>query len=267
MPFKENLLKKIDIDRLADKVIHSMGPPESGRRIDKDAMRSLLEISPYTYRRERDLDLYVRKWEAGRDQILVLDNELPIYRTTVADVAMRKSPFIKEMANIFKIIKILKDADVKVSRKEESVQTIRAECVAQLDLTFSEADIEALAQEGRGALERDYADGVIEILELFAELLGYKAPPKALQLSRHKILARLTPAAADEILSGPLVVYNLFQGTLRLIKEQISNYNKAQIEYFMQIAAGEEKAALEGADVFEYLKQEVLKNPGPLKQG
>jgi hypothetical protein len=35
----------------------------------------------------------------------------------------------------------------------------------------------------------------------------------------------------------------------------------------MQIAAGEEKAALEGADVFEYLKQEVLKNPGPLKQG
>jgi len=40
----------------------------------------------------RDLDLYVADTGTAVQKILVLDNELPIYRTTVADVAMRKSP-------------------------------------------------------------------------------------------------------------------------------------------------------------------------------
>ena len=66
MSFKENLLKKIEIDKMAKQVIASMGPPESGRKIDKTIMRSLLEMSDYTYKRKRDLDLYIEDIDAEK---------------------------------------------------------------------------------------------------------------------------------------------------------------------------------------------------------
>ena len=59
MTFKENLLQKIELERLASQVIASCGSVQSTHPVDKEAMRSLLELSPYQYQRERDLDLYV----------------------------------------------------------------------------------------------------------------------------------------------------------------------------------------------------------------
>ena len=124
MSFKENLLKKIRFDALAHKVISSWGPPGSGMRIDKDAMRELLDMSSYTHQRKRDLDLYVDEDGGEKKKILVLDNELPIYLTTVEDVVLRKSPYIKEMVSIRNAIKILKDSDVKISIKDASVKAV-----------------------------------------------------------------------------------------------------------------------------------------------
>jgi hypothetical protein len=259
MSFKENLLTKIKIDRLAAKVTASIGPEGSASKVDKDAMRSLLEMSPYHYQKVRDLDLYVHTIDQEKKKIFVLDNELPIYETTVADVAMRKSPLIKEMASIRNMIKILKDADVKISRKAESVKAIQAECIEHLDLTFSETDIDQIAKDGKASLERDYPDGVAECLELFAELLDYKPAPKAFQLSRHLIIGQLSPQAGGAVLYGPIVVYNLIQGSLKLIEEQISSLDKPKIEIFQQIAVGKQKVAVEGAAVFERLKKAVLK--------
>jgi len=57
--FKENLLKKIKIDKMGRQVIASIGPVGSGRKIDKKIMRKLLELADYTYKRKRDLDLYI----------------------------------------------------------------------------------------------------------------------------------------------------------------------------------------------------------------
>ena len=54
MSFKENLLKKIKINQLSKKVLQSLGPAESGLKIDKEAMRSLLEMGPYQYQKERE---------------------------------------------------------------------------------------------------------------------------------------------------------------------------------------------------------------------
>ncbi len=258
MSFKENLLTKIKIDRLAAKVMASFGPAESGSKVDKDAMRSLLDMSPYQHQKARDLDLYVEPLDGEQKQILVLDNELPIYRTTIEDVTIRKSPLIKEMVKIRNIIKILKDTDVKLSRKEESVKAVQKECIDQLDLSFNASDIDEIARDGQAALERDYPDGIIESLELFAELLDYRPPTKAFQLSRHIIYGALTPKAGDEVLFGPMVIYSQIHGRLRLIDEQISSFDKAKIELIQQIAAGKEKAAVEGADVFEYLKKAAL---------
>ncbi len=68
------------------------GPDGSESKLDRAAMRELLSLSPFTPQRERDLDLYVSLADASAPRVLVLDNELPIYRTSVQDVAMRKSP-------------------------------------------------------------------------------------------------------------------------------------------------------------------------------
>jgi hypothetical protein len=257
MPFKENLLTKLKIDRLAAKVIDSIAPTESGGKVDKDAMRDLLELSAYQYQRVRDLDLYVQGIDQEQKKILVLDNELPIYRTTIDDVSMRKSPLIKEMVKIGNIVKILKDTDVKLSRKDESVKAIQKACIDRLDLSFSESDIDEIAADGKTSLERDYSDGVVECLDLFAELLDYRPAPRAFQLSRHKMIGQLTPKAGGEVLYGPIIIYSLIHGNLRLISDPISSFDTAKIEQVQQVAAGKQKAAIEGPEVFEYLKNAV----------
>ena len=57
-------------------VIASIGPPDSDRKVDKEIMRRLLKMSSYTYRKERDLDLYIQDVDADKTRILVLDNDL-----------------------------------------------------------------------------------------------------------------------------------------------------------------------------------------------
>lgn len=263
MSFKENLLQKIEINQLTRKVLDSIGPPESGRKIDKDAMRRLLEMGPYAHRRERDLDLYLRKSDGEPDQILVLDNELPIYTTTVEDVAMRKSPYIKEMANIRNIIKILKDSDVKISIKAASVIRVQNECVSRLDLSYTGADIEAIAAAGAASLENGYAEGIIETLGLFAELLGYHPPPQAFRIRHHEIYGALSEKEGEEPVYGPAVIFSRIDNSLRLLSDQISAFDKPKIEFFQQVAQGNAKASLEGSEVFQYLEKEVLaQNPG-----
>ena len=258
MSFKDNLLKKIQISQLTRKVLASFGPPESGSKIDKDAMRSLLEMSPYQYHKERDLDLYIEKLGGDQSDILVLDNELPIYRTTVEDVAIRKSPYTKEMLSIGNIIKILKDSDVKISRKEASVQTIQKECIDRLDLTYNASDIEMIAKDGADSLENGYTDGILESLSLFAELLGYQPPPKAFRIRHHEIIGAVTEKQGGEILYGPVVILSLIDNSLGMIEDKISSLDKSQIEFFQQTAQGKEKPSIEGAEVLRYLKEAVL---------
>lgn len=261
MSYKDNLLKKIQINQLARKVLASFGPPESGSKIDKDAMRRLLEMSPYDYLRERDLDLYLLKTGAEREKILVLDNELPIYHTTVADVVIRKSPYIGEMVKIRNILKILKDSDVKISRKEESVKTVQKACIALLDLSYQEADIADIAKEGISSLENGYAEGVKESLALFAELLEYQPAPKAWRVRHHEIFGALAEKAAGELVFGPIVIFSLVDNALRMLSDQTSSFDKPQMEHFRQVAQGREKPSVEGGKVFEYLAEAVLGRP------
>ena len=259
MSFKENLLRKIRIKQLARQVQASIGPAESGQKIDKDAMRNLLEMSPYQYQQERDLDLYIEKGDGGPDRILVLDNELPIYQTTVEDVLIRKSPYIKEMTKIGNIIKILKDSDVKLSRKEDSVRAVEKECIDRLDLAFSASDIHEMAGEGMTSLENGYAEGVKESLALFSELLGFQPPPKAFQVRHHEISGALAEKSTGEFNYGPMVIFSLVDNSLRLLSDPISSFDKPKIEFFQKVAEGKEKASVEGGEVFTYLEKEVTR--------
>jgi hypothetical protein len=258
MSFKESLLKKIQIDTLTRNVISSWGPPGSGQRIDKNAMQNLLEMSAYAHQKERDLDLYVADTDGEHKKILVLDNELPIYLTSVEDVVIRKSPYIKEMVSIRNMIKILKDSDVKISTKVESVESVQKECIQMLDLSYNESDIKEIALDGRASLESGYAEGILESLALFSELLGYKPPPKAFRTRHFEIFGATAEKAAGEMLYGPIVMFSRIDNSLKLIETPISSFDKNKLEYFQNVAAGNEKADIEGQDVFRYLQEAVL---------
>jgi hypothetical protein len=255
MSFKENLLQKIKINKTAMQVIASIGPPDSDRKVDKEIMRRLLKMSSYTHRKERDLDLYIQDVDADKTGILVLDNDLAIYNTFIEDVALRKSPTVKEMISIRNIIKILNDTDVVVSKKEESVKTIQKECIDMLDLSFDESDLDEIVKDGSASLDREYADGVIESLDLFGEILGYSPPPKAFKIGHHNIIGALTKNESGEIIFGPMVIYSIIHNTLKLIDQQVSSFDKEKIEFVHHVALGKEKADAEGSDVFQYLKK------------
>jgi hypothetical protein len=258
MGFKENLLLKIRIDQLAGRILASLGPEGSEAKLDKQAMRQLLALSPYVHRHERDLDLFVENIDAPVKKILVLDNELPIYRTTVADVAMRKSPEVGEMVKPRNIIRILKDSDVKLSRKAESLKAVHAECIASLDLSFSEEEVNDIRRDGIASLESKYAEGVNECLMLFAELLGYRPPPKPFIIPHCTIYAASYRKDSGENVVGPAVLFNLMRNELKLTEEQFGDVDKAKVERFHAIAAGKVETEIHGAEVFAYLQQTVL---------
>jgi len=259
MSFKDNLLKKIKIISMSKKVLGSIGPPDSERKTDKATMRLLLEMSPYTLHQKRDLDLYIKGNPEEKGEILVLDNELAIYHTTADDVALRKSPTIKEMVSIRNAIKILSDSDVVISKREESVNTIQKDCIDLLDLSFNQADIEEIEKEGSASLENGYSDGVIESLSLFAELLNFSPPPKAFKMRHYEIMGHLTKKASGERVFGPAVIYSLVHNTLKLIEKKIGSFNQGEMEYFRQVIAQNQDASKEEPDVFQYLKETVVK--------
>jgi len=259
MTFKTNLLRKIQIDTLTYKVIQSWGPPDSGRKIDKDTMRSLLEIGDFRHETVREMDLYyLREEAANQDDILVLDNELPIYHTSEADVAMRRNPTIKEMISIRNAIKILSDSDVVVSKKDESVRAVQGQLLERLDLSFGGSDIDDNAADGIRSLEREYTDGVVEALTLFAELLDYRKAPKKIQLGQYLILGPITKPSGEESLFGPIVMYSFIHNTLVLVEKQVRQRDEDAIEAVHLVALGQEKPDREDTDVFLYLKAAVM---------
>ncbi len=259
MAFKENLLSKIQIQRLSKQVLQSIGPPGTSQKIDKEAARQLLALSPYTQRRERDLELYVAE-TAGK--VLVLDNEFPLYQTSIQDVALRKSPTVKEMLNIRNVIKILNDSDVIISKKEDSVKAIEQESLCQLDLSYTAADIRSLAEEGRFSLELGDSDGVIQTLELFAELLELVSPPAPFALPKHRTWAR-TQQAGRELEVGPLFLYRPETNRLIGIHAPLQAGDKTDLEWLRQVVTGREAPEEEGVQVFETLKDQVL-SPAPV---
>lgn len=259
MGFKENLLQKIEIDRAILEVIRSMGPPGSGRRIERDTMRRLLEMGGYRHEQRRDLDLFFIE-EPGEEPglILVLDNDLPIYRTSADDVVLRKSPIVKEMISIRNAIRILNDADVVVSKKEESARSIQKRLIDGLDLSFTEDDIARIALDGKASLDAAYTEGVVESLALFGELLDFQPAPKPMRMSNHHVVGPIQDKTGGEVLFGPVVIYGLVHNVLRLIDVQVNPRDKDRVEMVHQVALGNEPPTMEGHPVFDFLKTAVL---------
>ncbi len=254
MSFKAELLKKIKIDRLAETISRTIGTVESGRKLDRAAMRQLLKLSPLQRTDTRDLELYVSGEKDLKEMILVLDNDIGIYRTSIEDVALRKSPTVKEMISIRNAIKILNDADVLVSKKEKSLKTIHNLCLGQLDLSYDRQDLKEIAEDGKNTLADGNSDGVRECLSLFAELLGLKQPPKPFSVTGYDLLGRITNKPDGSVLIDTIVLYHSDANTLRLLDKTINNKDKEAISEMSQIAVGEKDASFEGAAVIDFLE-------------
>jgi hypothetical protein len=257
MGFRENLRKKIQLNRLTDTVIRSISPIDSAKRIDRETMQQLLEMSNYTRQKERDLNLYI----LNEDHILVLDNELKIYNCPAEDIGLRKSPTVKEMLSFRNAVKILSDKDVVVSRKADTVERIHRDMINELDLSYGETDIESMVNDGVDAYQNKYSDGVVEILTLFAELLEFVKAPKAFRMPHHHIWGKTTELKSGRRLFGPAIIFGLVHNKLKMIETSINSEDKADMEQFKQMVNGERDADLTDTAVFKALKHAVLKKP------
>jgi hypothetical protein len=265
MSFKENLRKKMLIDSLSKTVSLSIGSPGRSRKVDKATMRRLLSLSPFVLEKRRDLELYFRQLDPGIGEILVLDNELPLYgKTSLDDVTLRKSPELKEMISIRNIIKILSDSDVIMCKGRDALRYVHDRALDLLDLRFEERDIEEMANDGIDALARGDSEAVMETLDLFVEVLGYESVPAEVLVNDYVMFGSHHEAEDVRETFGPIIMYNDRMNILRLIKKTVSMDDPAVQMLIPGVALGEEEPDAEGYRVFQFLKEAVLKRERPV---
>lgn len=258
MSFKENLKTKINLDRLLRKISSTIRETPGQRRLDKKLTKELIDMTDREYRKARDLQLYVRPLEGEIMEVLVLDNELPIYKTTVADVALRKSPEWKEMLSIKNIKKIMNDQDVIVSKGKESLQRLHANAVALLDLSYTRDDLAVLVQEAGQALEHKASEQIHESFDLFFELVDFQPVSLGLLEQDLQIFARPKTNGGKATTFEHPIFFDEESFSLGLKKGTFSPQSDLDLAWAMQYARGEEPADLQGIKVFEFLAELAL---------
>lgn len=260
MGFKDNLLKKIEIEKLVARVSATVEPQADAAKFDKGSARRLIEMGGFLHVQleDRGLDLYILENQGQKKTIIVLDNGLAIYHTTIEDVALRKSPTVKEMISLRNAKKILSDSDVLMSKRVDSVRTLKKTLIEGLDLTYTDADIDGIAYEGAASLDGNEPDGVLESLNLFSEILGFQQAPKLFQVAACDIRGDLRKGPAGEMRFGPAIVYDRSQHRVKLISATLDSRSEEDLERYRKILQGVVRADAEGTDVFRQLKQLVM---------
>jgi hypothetical protein len=255
MTFKENLKTKIRLNGLMLKISSTMRETPGQRRLDKELTQRLLDMTDFEQTKARDLHLYVRPIEGEIKEVLVLDNELPIYHTTVDDVAMRKSPGWKEIFSIKNIKKVLNDQDVIVSKGKESLNLIYDNALSQLDLSYTRDDLGPLVEDARQGLEQKSLEKVLESFDLFFELLDFQ--PVSLGILEHDLqtFARPKTNGGETSTFEHLIMFDEESLLVGLKKGTFSPQSDLDLAWVMQYALGEEKAELQGIEVFEFLAE------------
>lgn len=253
MTFKENLLRKIEIDGLAEKAVHSLAPRGDVFRIDKQAMEKLLLAANYKKIKERELDIFVPKGEADAKIVLVLDSGLCLYKTDIKDAVMRKSPNIKEMVKLKNIIKILNDSDVLISRKEKTIDIIRKQGIGLLDFSFTKSDIDEIRLDGLASFDGNYKEGTIEALELFAQILGYEKSPAEFEMRHYNIWGKINK---EEGTFGPAVIFDMMHNRLNLCRKKFKI--SSEKEEFKNMVKKLQKADSNAEEVFDFLRAKAL---------
>ena len=252
MSFKENLKAKIHLDRLLEKLVSTIREPPGRRWVDKVLAKELLDMTDFEPRKVSDLQLYVRPLEGEIMEVLVFDNELPIYHTTVDDVALRKSPDWQQMFSIKNIKKIMNDRDVIVSKGKESLKKLHANALARLDLSYTGDDLAQLLQDARNGLERKSIGQIQESLDLFVDLLDFE--PLLLDVLKPNVQVFAGPGNKN----GPvpafehLILFDEETLSLGLKKGDFSPENDLDLAWVMEYVRGAKAADLKGIQIFEF---------------
>ena len=263
MSFIENLKKKIEADQLVRQVLVSLTPIDSGRHTDREAMAKLLDMAGYQARPFRDMTLYCPDFSIQPNKIMVLDNELPLYHTTIPDVLIRKSPTIKEMVSIRNAIKILSDKDVVLAKGKPAVEMIRQEILDGLDLSYGQADIEAIYDICVAGLAAGDAEAVTSCLSFFAELLdllpvpAYPAPAGMLALYQQG-------GVKTGDLTSLVLIYDRMDNQLGLFDGSRTR-TAGKIVSRRELAEDINDAAYQGNDVLKWLRDRVLESMPPVR--
>ena len=253
MSLKENLTAKIKIEKLFHSLVSTIKEPPGKWWLDKVLAQELLDMTDFEHESVRDLNLYVRPLEGRIMEVAVLDNELPIYHTTVADAALHKSPHWKEMFSIRNVRRIMNDQDVIASKGKESLKRIRDVALALRDLTYTRADLALLLEDARRGLEQKSLALIQETLDLFLELLDFQPlsldvlEPGFRTFARPKRNSGVVPAFEH------LILFDEENLALSLKKGTFSPQNDSDLARALQYARGEEPPDLRGMDVFEFL--------------
>lgn len=251
MSFKENLKAKIHLDKLLHKTIHSLKEPPGAKRVDKELVREILALTDFEYRNAANLHLYVRPMEDGIMEILVLDNDLPIYHTTVDDVTLRKSPHWQDVFSIRNIKRIMYDQDIIVSRGKESLRRVHEAAIERLDLSYTRTDLDRLIEEARMAFERGSLEQIREPLDLFFELLGFQPVYLELLEPDVEIFARPVTESGSSLSFEHPVILNEQMLTLDLKKGVFSPATMQ--EWFARYAQKQAGPDFQGIEAFEFL--------------
>jgi hypothetical protein len=258
MSFKENLKTKINLDRLLQKLVSTIREPPGKRWLDKVLTQELLDMTDFKHKKVSYLHLYIRPLEGEIMEVLVFDNELPFYHTTVADVALRKSPHWKQMFSIRNIKKIMNDQDVIISKGKESLKRLYANATALLDLTYSRSDLTLLLEDARQGLDQKSIAQIQETFDLFFELLAFQplfigVLDKDLKIFAKPKLNRGAVPAFEH-----LILFDEETLSLGLKKGAFSPKSDLDLAWVIKYARGEEPADLNGIDVFEFLVELAL---------
>lgn len=264
MSFRQNLETKIQLDKLTATVSQSMGTQVGTRKVDKDAMRKLLALSPYTVEKRRDLELYLHLVDRDKGEILVLDNELPLYTdTTVDDVVLRRSPELKEMISIRNIIKILNDSDILLCKGQETVQHVYQRSLELLDLRYNKEDIDQLEAAAKQGFVAGDSDKVMEILHLFVEIMDYEFVPAEFAVNHYAIFGPCDRTQATSPVFAYLVMYNEKGNELKLINHRAEQGNPAAQELVYSVAEGTTAPDMESSQVLRFLAEEAMGRKAP----
>jgi hypothetical protein len=258
MSFKENLKAKIKLDRLLRKLVSTMREPPGKRWLDKVLTQELLDMTDLEQKKVRDLHLYIRSLEGEIMEVLVLDNELPIYHTTVADVALRKSPYWQQMFSIKNIKKIMNDQDVIISKGKESLKRLHANALALLDLTYTRDDVALLLEDARRGVERKSIAQIQESFDLFFELLAFQ--PVSLGVLERDIQLFARPKVSGGVVPTfeHIILFDEENLSLGLKKGAFSPQSDSDVAWVMRYVRGEETADLQGEDGFKFLAELAL---------
>ncbi|MDY0164468.1 hypothetical protein [Desulfobotulus sp.] len=252
MTFRESLLKKMALDEQVRKIRRSL-EADTGT-VDRENLRRLLAEGAYVSHKIRDLEIWMREVKGEAPDLVVVDNGLGRYRTTLEDVALRKSPTVKEMISLRNARKILSDSDVLVSRREKTLDFLQRHALGFLDLSWTPQDISALADDGAVALEIEDAEGVETVLRLFAELLGLSGAPAPWE----KPGWWLRCLKDQEGGIRNLVAFSRDSLRLAEVKGPLDAKDSETHGAIRSLLSGEKKGDLEGKAVFSALMDAVI---------